>query len=566
MTPINVPHALIDAQPFDTLPYEELSIESAFLSFDDEFGRCCRVYAARCFPLVNESNAGRLLPVVLPLPGGGQTIEHKDLAWWARHGFAAVQLDWQINATRSDPRRASEWPAGVVGQHAPFNAREQAVLPLAIKAAGVVYDWMCDHERVDAAKLGLTGISWGGFLTWAVNAYEPRVRAAAPVYGCGGLFTNRHGYFIGVESPMREMYRAEWDAVALLRRQLAPVCYLSSTNDFFGYHTIADALLNGIHGEKRRSSFPNNDHHLGPGEAALAVAWFRWLLEGGPAVPREPALRGDWSVSADESWDVAEREVWWTPSEGPDDMRCWLRGTPGRVEHDARLAFGRVRYRNGVTLNTPTVGRDALVWRDGFVVRAAEEESGPSQEYMLRPGVRHNDKQQQIAEPSPLPLSKGEGAWPVMTDGVTFGWGMRSTQFWGTDLHITPVEGDATRAEWRSERPGMGAIVVAFRGLADWRWRGENDFSAVTVEVDPLGAEVKDVNLSADFVFADSRRVSDTIAAPPQRVGDRLRWTVRLSDFPKRPADATWAQLRQFTISGWMLGNRFMLGPVVKLS
>lgn len=564
---MNTPGALLDAQPFDTLPYEELSIESAFLSFDDEFGRRCRVYAARCFPAVNEKNAGRRLPVVLHLPGGGQTIDHKDLAWWARYGFAAVQLDWQINATRSDPRRASEWPAGVVGQHAPFNAREQAVLPLAIKAAGVVYDWMCGHERVDASKLGLTGISWGGFLTWAVNAYEPRVRAAAPVYGCGGLFTNRHGYFLGVESPMREMYRTEWDAVALLRKQIAPVCYLSSTNDFFGYHTIADALLNDIHGEKRRSSFPNNDHHLGPGEAALAVAWFRWLLEGGPAVPREPALREDWSVVADESWEVAEREVWWTPTAEPDDMRCWLRATPGRVERDARLAFGRVRYRNGVTLNTPTIGCDALVWRDGFVyprevsretVRASHP--SPDGEYAATLSPRGEG-----ARKTPTGDASCARVWPVMTDGVTFGWGMRSTQFWRTDLHITPAEGDTTRAEWRSERPGMGAIVVAFRGLADERWRGGGDFSAITVEVDPLGVEVKDVNISADFVFADSRRANDTVAAPPERVGDRLRWTIRLTDFPKRPADATWAELRQFTISGWMLGNRFVLGPVTRV-
>src|SRR5262249_59671889 len=38
---------------------------------------------------------------------------------------------------------------------------------------------------VDGERLGVFGISVGGTLTWSIAALDPRVKAAAPIYGCG---------------------------------------------------------------------------------------------------------------------------------------------------------------------------------------------------------------------------------------------------------------------------------------------------------------------------------------------------------------------------------------------
>ena len=43
---------------------------------------------------------------------------------------------------------------------------------------------------VDPDRIGVTGISWGGYLTCIVAGVDPRFRFAAPVYGCGFLGDN----------------------------------------------------------------------------------------------------------------------------------------------------------------------------------------------------------------------------------------------------------------------------------------------------------------------------------------------------------------------------------------
>ena len=46
------------------------------------------------------------------------------------------------------------------------------------------------HPAVDAGRIGLTGISWGGYMTCVVAGVDPRYRFAVPVYGCGFLALN----------------------------------------------------------------------------------------------------------------------------------------------------------------------------------------------------------------------------------------------------------------------------------------------------------------------------------------------------------------------------------------
>lgn len=519
---MNQPGELVAVTPFDTQPADGHVVESAFLDFDDRFGRRCRVYASRCLPL--RIKTGAKVPAVLHLPGGGQTVFHRDLTWWAMQGFAAFGFDWQIGAAMVHGEgRCSQWPGGVVSQGAQLDREEQAVLPLAIQAAGVVIDWMGTDPRIDIKRVGVTGISWGGYLTWAVNAHEPRLRAAVPVYGCGGLFRPDHPHRVRGKNAVTQVWSREWDAESLGARQQSPVCYISSTNDFFGFHTVADALVSGLAVDHRRSSEPNNDHHVAPGSSALGVAWFRHYLDHGPAVPREPTLRGDFTVDADASEPIIATEVWWTPSDAPDDLRCWFKSPIDR--RAARLAFGRVHYASGVALNTPT-----------FVVNATPD-----------------------VQPSK------DVTWPDAMDGTTSWWGMRSTQFYRTDITVNPVPDDATRAVWEVDRQGGGPLAVSFRGLADTRWNDGN-FDALEVEIDPCGKALDNPQAVGDFLPVEDRRLQDSVPLTPLAVDGRLRFTIRPTDFPKRPDGAGWAQLRQVTITGTLGGNRFVFGPVRKIS
>ncbi|MCX5662723.1 MAG: prolyl oligopeptidase family serine peptidase [Planctomycetota bacterium] len=525
----NRPGTLRRAVPFDVQAHDGLSIETAFLEFEDRFGRPVRLYAARCFP--PEGAASGKLPLVVHQPGGGQTVFPSDLTFLARHGFAAASFDWQVGAFDHDPKRKSLWPEGVRNQGEGIERVEQAILPLAIQSCGVVIDWMTQHPKVDADRVGVVGISWGGYLTWAVNAHETRLKAAVPVFGCGGLWEFGRPLHTASKGAALAAWRSQWDALALASRQISPVCWISSTNDFFGYHASANALLDQLAVPHRRSCDPNNNHHVGPGESALAVAWLKHYLAGGLAVANEPALRDDLAINAHDTKDdpIVERQVWWTPvADVPDDYRCWLQ-SPLPDRSLVERAFGRVRYRSGITLDTP-----------------------------LRSFVADPRSLARSSAPAELP-----DTWPHALDGTCSHWGLRSTQLHRVDVNVAAAPGDPTRAQWEVARKDAGPVAVSFRGVADPRWN-RGPIAAVEIHFDWQGATATALNISGEFVLPDGRRGTGTQAVTAEPGAGKACVAVRLEELKNRPAGATWADLKKIIVTGQITGNRFIMGPMVR--
>jgi hypothetical protein len=421
-----------------------------------------------------------------------------------------------------------------------MNNIAQMVLPLAVQGAGVVLDWVAQHPHIDAKRAGITGISWGGYLTWLINAYEPRFKAAAPVYGCGGLFIEGHPYHIGADSDVRVYWKQHFEPAELAHRQIAPVCYLSSTNDFFGMNSHADTLLNSLAVENRRSSSPNNDHHLGASEAATGLAWFKHYLADGPALPKQPALSRDLKPTVDESEPVERVEVWYSPDDRGDDNRCWLLGAPRKIS-DARQAFARVYYASGVSLNS------ALVRFDDKPVRASKSKSNPP------------------------------AAW-LTGDAIGLDGPLASTQYWRTDVTVTPLKPrnvDAIDSLWTIARDAHqpGGFGLFFRGLADPRWN-DGHFQSLLVELDlphaingaPLAGAT---NLMVKLIVANkpSRAILTgpaDAALVPGHAG-RIAVRVELTSFEKLPAGATWRDVIALSISGSIPSNRLIVHRIVKL-
>src|SRR4029079_6138866 len=62
--------------------------------------------------------------------------------------------------------------------------------------------------EVDADKIGVTGISWGGYLTCIVAGLDDRFKVAVPVYGCG--FLAEDSAWLKSFAAMSDDWRAEW--------------------------------------------------------------------------------------------------------------------------------------------------------------------------------------------------------------------------------------------------------------------------------------------------------------------------------------------------------------------
>jgi hypothetical protein len=118
----NAPARLSEARLLDYAPLP--SARACRLVFNDDHGRRCAVVAVLALP-----DGPGPFPLVIHAPGGGQTIDPRDLAFWTDRGYACASFDWQHGLYDHDPAYKSCWPAGVVEQGHDHLWVSQAILP-----------------------------------------------------------------------------------------------------------------------------------------------------------------------------------------------------------------------------------------------------------------------------------------------------------------------------------------------------------------------------------------------------------------------------------------------------
>jgi len=88
---------------------------------------------------------------------------------------------------------------------------------------------------VDPHRIGMTGISWGGFLTALVSGVDARFRFGAPVYGCGFIGEDSSWKDLGEFERMGSVRAAKWlrlwDPAHYLPRGTMPLLWINGTND-----------------------------------------------------------------------------------------------------------------------------------------------------------------------------------------------------------------------------------------------------------------------------------------------------------------------------------------------
>ena len=88
-------------------------------------------------------------------------------------------------------------------------------------------------KEVDPERTGLTGISWGGYLTCISAGVDSRFKLAVPVYGCGFYRENAFkGALRPPESGPADRWMAWWDPSAYLRSARMPMLWVTGSNDF----------------------------------------------------------------------------------------------------------------------------------------------------------------------------------------------------------------------------------------------------------------------------------------------------------------------------------------------
>ncbi len=137
------------------------------------------------------------VPAILNVNGHvgplGKAIEYKQKRCinYARHGILALNLEWLAFGELSHPENNHSFAghldlAGMNGVGLFYLAMRRGL------------DFLDQHPNVDRSRLGVTGLSGGGWQTIVLSALDERVAAAVPVAGFAGMVTSvEHPEYIG---------------------------------------------------------------------------------------------------------------------------------------------------------------------------------------------------------------------------------------------------------------------------------------------------------------------------------------------------------------------------------
>lgn len=275
-------------------------------------------------------------PGIVLVHGGGGTAFPEWVRLWVKRGYAAVSVD----TCGSLPIRTAENNWLVNPEGGPRGWGESIKLVdeperdhwayHAVAAAIRSHSFLRSLPNVDSRNIGVTGVSWGGFLTCILAAADPRLAYAVPVYGCG--FTFERPYWIpGFDDATMAKWCALWDPVVFLPAARCPMLWVDGTNDFaFALSRVRRSAALAPVPHAYSTHFRMVHAHGEPGEGPREILAFAdHFARGGADIVRVGESRREGGrVEADFNANgraIARAELLWT-EDGPDvkwDARLW---------------------------------------------------------------------------------------------------------------------------------------------------------------------------------------------------------------------------------------------------
>lgn len=206
-------------------------VQSLYYAGEPFKGQATRVFAYYGRP----EGSGPFPAMVLVHGGGGKAFplwaEH-----WAKRGYCAIAMDLAGNGPVG--RLPDGGPEqGDVAKFRDFteaDARDMWTYH-AVAAVLRAHSLLTVRPEVDRNRIGITGISWGGYLTCIVAGIDDRLKVAVPVYGCGFLHENSvwlESRIAKMTAEHRDRWVSHWDPSQYLAGVSCPILFLNGSNDF----------------------------------------------------------------------------------------------------------------------------------------------------------------------------------------------------------------------------------------------------------------------------------------------------------------------------------------------
>ena len=226
-------------------------MKAIYFDAQDYTGAPTRVYAYLGIPA--GAGAGSPVPGIVLVHGGGGTAFDNWVTKWNARGYAAISIAVEGQADVDidpDPNR-TEWERhSMAGPVRDGIYHDSDVEPItdqwmyhAVANTVLANSLLRSLPEVDASKVGLMGISWGGVITSTAIGIDTRFAFAIPTYGCGHKYDARNNY--GTSLGNNDLYRQVWDPMVRITNATMPVLWYSWPRE---WHFPLDCQAYTYHG------------------------------------------------------------------------------------------------------------------------------------------------------------------------------------------------------------------------------------------------------------------------------------------------------------------------------
>ncbi|MGE5531674.1 MAG: alpha/beta hydrolase family protein, partial [Bacteroidota bacterium] len=281
------------------------------------------------------------LPGMVLVHGGGGTAFASWVKLWVDRGYAAIAMDTCGALPRGSyskwERNPEGGPPGWGGWGQLDDPREDQWTYHAVASALLSHTLLRAQPEVDPERIGVTGISWGGYLTSIIAGVDPRYKLAVPVYGCGfTLDGNFASSVMALGKERGERWMRWWDPSAYLAGAKMPMMWVTGTNDFaycFPALQKSYMLPQGPRTLAIRMRMPHGHGPAGEGPEEIRV-FADSILKGGDPLPKFTGSGRDGNTvwgTFESTVPIEKAELTFTKATGPWKERLW-EALPARVE------------------------------------------------------------------------------------------------------------------------------------------------------------------------------------------------------------------------------------------
>jgi dienelactone hydrolase len=296
-------------------------------------GKPTRAFAWYGLP---QSKSGEKWPGMVLVHGGGGTAFAEWVRLWTSRGYAAIAVD----TCGAIPKGSyNKWERSAFGGPQGWGGLTDAEVEQpatdqwtyhAISEVALAHSLLRSLPGVDADHIGITGISWGGYLACISAGLDARYKLAVPVYGCG---------FLGDDSlcvaPLKSMtadhrarWLAMWDPSKYLPSATVPMLWVTGTNDLAFPMDSLQKSYRLPKSERTLCITVRMPHgHGGPGENPPEILAFAdSILKRGEPLPKVTgqgfAASSAWATFSGKR-KVTRPELVYTTDTGPWEKREW---------------------------------------------------------------------------------------------------------------------------------------------------------------------------------------------------------------------------------------------------